>query len=315
MSEAKEFYRRQAPENTPLFQQPWWLDSVCGEQWDAVIHRDHNQLKAAYLYAVNKTGWGQQIVMPPLTQFLGPLYQLTASGTRERNNEETDLLEKLLTGLPPFSGFESRWQHAYQNWLPFHWQQFHQRTRYTYVLEDLSDPEKLRAGFSEKVRREISKAEKLFHAETADGADDFYRLLSKNFREKKIHVPFSLSWFQKVYGACRANQSGKILLAKDEGGKIAAGIFVAGDARTVYYLIGGKNDDYGNSGAMSFLFWRVFSELRSAGKKFDFEGSMLKGVENYFRSFGAVQKGFFEITKVSSSLLKVKKNVRSMLGR
>ena len=92
--------------------------------------------------------------------------------------------------------------------------------------------------------------------------------------------------------------------------------FVAWDSATAYYLIGGRNDDFKNSGAMSLLFWNALNELKATVKSFDFEGSMIKGVENYFRSFGAVQKGFFEITKINSPLLRMKSAAKAiLLGR
>ena len=129
----------------------------------------------------------------------------------------------------------------------------------------------------------------------------------------QLPSPFNI--FKKIFAASIDHHSGKILLAKNEEGKAAAGIFAAWDSTTAYYLIGGKDDDFGNSGGMSLLFWKLFNELGGKVKSFDFEGSMIKGVENYFRSFGAEQKGFFEITKIDSSLIRMKSTMKSILGR
>jgi hypothetical protein len=78
---------------------------------------------------------------------------------------------------------------------------------------------------------------------------------------------------------------------------------VAWDVTTAYYIIGAKDNAYGNSGAMTFLFWNVFKELHDKVTVFNFEGSMISGVENYFRSFGAIQKTFFEISRTDSKLV------------
>jgi len=39
--------------------------------------------------------------------------------------------------------------------------------------------------------------------------------------------------------------------------------------------------------------------------KFDFEGSMIEGIENSFRQFGAIQKPYFAISKTTSRFLKI----------
>lgn len=315
MSEGKDYYRRHHPPDAPLFHLSWWMDAVCGDRWQAAILKSGNELSAYYLYAMKKDAFGQHIFMPHLTQFLGPYYRLQGSTVRERNNEETEILEQLIAQLPAFGSFESRWQSQFQNWLPFHWKKFQQRTRYTYVLADILDPERLRSQFSEKIQREIAKAEKLYRCEETAAGEELFTLIGKNFSSKKMKVPFEESVLKSAFEAAIKQQSGKILLAKDPEGMCAAGIFIAWDANTAYYIIGAKETASGNSGAMSFLFWNAFNLLKGKVKSFDFEGSMIKGVENYFRSFGAEQKGFFEITRINSPLLKMKSAAKSFLGK
>ncbi len=315
MAESKNFYRAHHWTDAPLFHLPWWLDAVCDDQWGVALVNPGDAMKAYYLFPQKRDRLGLHIYMPQLTQFLGPGYRLTGSGIRERNNEETDLLEQLISQLPECSSFESRWNHRFQNWLPFHWKNFQQRTRYTYVLPDISDPLLLKENFSDKIRREISKAGKQFVAEEANDSNALLTLLQKSFREKKMKLPLEKDVLARAFSAAAANQSGSILLAKDASGKTAAAIFVAWDTSTAYYIIGAKDDAFGNSGAMSFLFWTAFLHLKNRVKSFDFEGSMIRGVENYFRSFGAEQKGFFEITKINSPLLKMKSTMKSLLRK
>ncbi|MFI5134420.1 MAG: GNAT family N-acetyltransferase [Chitinophagales bacterium] len=315
MSESSDYYRHHVLDDAPLFHLPWWLDAVCDNNWDVAIFKREDQLVAYYIYATHRNRFGFHLIMPELTQFLGPNYRLNATNIREINNEEMEILETLLSQLPKSASFESRWHFTFQNWLPFYWQGFRQCTRYTYVLEDISNPDSLRQNFSEKIQREISKAEKKFMLEESNDVIKFYQLLEKNFAGKKMKMPFQKSLVNKIFSAAQLNHAGKIFLAVDDLKKVAAGIFVVWDATTAYYIIGGKDDDFGNSGAMSLLFWSAFNELKDRVKSFDFEGSMLRGVENYFRSFGAEQKGFFEITKINSPILKIRATVKSLLRK
>jgi len=310
MSEANKIYRQLVWPDAPVFHQPWWLDAVAGDAWNVCMLKDGEEMKAYFLYALRNDFFGYHIVMPMLTQFLGPNYKLKEKLSRKRLNEETEILEALLQQLPVAVSFESRWHFHFQNWLPFHWEGFSQTTRYTYFLPDISNPQLLRENFSEKINREINKAEKQFSIEKANDVLAFYNLLQKNFSGKRMKIPFQKRLLQRIYDACVVHNTGKIWLAKNDEGIIASGIFIVWDEATAYYLIGGKDDDFGNSGAMSFLFWNALNELKSTVRSFDFEGSMIKGVENYFRSFGAEQKSFFQLSKISSPLLRMKSAIR-----
>src|SRR5215813_8347157 len=112
---------------------------------------------------LKKKSRGLFIRGPHLTQFLGPFYKIECESIREYLNRETELLNALMDDLPPFAYFEQRWHYRYQNYLPFHWKQFQQRNRYTYLLPNIKNQELLWQGFSDKIRREIKKAEKEFH--------------------------------------------------------------------------------------------------------------------------------------------------------
>lgn len=308
----KEIFRKQIWSDAPLFHQLFWLDAVAGDQWDVVVLEEDGVMKAYYLYALRKSPLGIRCYMPELTQFLGPGYRIEKSNERDRLNKETLLLEQLCSMLPSAAEFSSRWQTGYFNWLPFYWMNYKQRVRYSYVLDDISKPEVLRQQFSEKITREIRKAEKSFSIIETDDTEKFYHLIQSNFKSKQAKVQLDFATLNRAYAACSKNGCGKIWCALDQKQQWAASIFVAWDAQTAYYIIGARDDAFGNSGSMSLLFWHAFNELKDTVKSFDFEGSMIKGVENYFRSFGASQRMFFEITRYQSVLLKLKNSLREL---
>jgi len=95
----------------------------------------------------------------------------------------------------------------------------------------------------------------------------------------------------------------RVLFANYQG-KVIASNFLVEDSNTVYYLMGGINPEFADIGAMDLVQYESIKYAISQGKNFDFEGSMVKSIEKYFRSFGAIQKPYFEITKVNSKLLK-----------
>lgn len=311
----KETYRAAQLKHLPLFHQPFWLDAVAGKNWDVVIVKEEDKVIATLPYAFRKSSTGIQLLTPWLTQFLGPHYLIEAATPREKLNRETETLRKLEEQLPKFSAAEMRWHFNYQNWLPFYWKKFKQTTRYTYVINNLSDSQKVYDDFNEKIRREIKKGEQQFKLNTENiDLDNFFSLLKKNLETKNYHLPFDATFLKKLYDACIANEAGEIFIAEDANGKMAAAIFIAWDSTTAYYIIGGKEPESGNSGAMSFLFWNAFQQLSNRVSSFDFEGSMIEGVESYFRSFGAVQHSFFQLSKYNSSVSFLQHEAKSVFN-
>ncbi len=72
-----------------------------------------------------------------------------------------------------------------------------------------------------------------------------------------------------------------------------------------YYLFGAANPEYKTSGAMSLLIWEGIKLAKSRHVDFNFEGSMIKPVERFFRNFGGSQLPYFRIYKNNSVLLKL----------
>ena len=72
---------------------------------------------------------------------------------------------------------------------------------------------------------------------------------------------------------------------------------------SAWYLAGGGDPALRESGAHSLVLWEAIQAVRSHTNQFDFEGSMLPGVERFFREFGALQTPYYAITKGKLSLL------------
>ena len=67
---SQETFRKLLWSDAPLFHQPFWLDAVAPDQWDATVLEEQGLLKAYYLYALRKSSLGLRTYMPELTQFL-----------------------------------------------------------------------------------------------------------------------------------------------------------------------------------------------------------------------------------------------------
>jgi len=74
---------------------------------------------------------------------------------------------------------------------------------------------------------------------------------------------------------------------RDHQNNLLASILVAEDKQTMYYLFGGYNPEFKNSGAMTFLLYQTLQYAQQQEKDFNFCGSNKKSIADYFEGFGA----------------------------
>jgi len=306
----KVLYRElcDAESSVPLFCRSWWLDSVCGEDaWDVVIVMRDRSVVAAMPYFVRVRHGIRRIEMPSLTQYMGPWISYpTLQKYHTRLSFEKEILSEIIEKLPAFDVFQQNFAWTVTNWLPFYWKGFHQTTRYTYVIEDLSDLDKLFSNIRSNIKTDIRKAQKSLRIFDGDDLDRFYQVNKLTFIRQEVSIPYNFDFIHQLDTACTQKGCRKIFFAEDQDGVVHAAIYIVWDNQSAYYLMGGGDPTLRNSGAMSLLIWEAIKFSAGVTQRFDFEGSMLEPVERFFRAFGAVQRPYFHVTKTNSRIIKLK---------
>ena len=304
---AKKEYRELCliEDSIPIFSQDWWLDAVCGvNNWDVVLVKNDSKIIASLPYSFE----GKKnllLTQPKLTQTLGIWVKYPKNQSEYKKlSFEKKVVNDLLSQLPDFELFQQSFRHSFTNWLPFYWEGFQQTTRYTYILKHIKDTEKIYSGFASKARTDIKKAEKRLKILPGANLTDLYKLINKSYERQGVKNPTSYSFLEKVELACNKHSCGKIFIAQGENGENHAGVYLVWDKQSAYYLLGGGDPDFRNSGAHSFLIWEAIKYASKFIDDFDFEGSMVEGVERFNRGFGAVQTPYFSIYKDNRSFLR-----------
>ena len=102
---------------------------------------------------------------------------------------------------------------------------------------------------------------------------------------------------------CYQKNCGKTIYASDQSGNIHSALFIIWNNYSAYNLISTIDPDYRNSGSTSLLIWEMIKYISDKTERFDFEGSMIEGVERSFRQFGAKQIPYFLIYKDKRNVL------------
>ena len=298
-----------------IFDEPWWLDAVAPGSWSEVSIEKEGQTVARWPFVVRKRFGAIFVTDAPGAKLLGPWIRPPEGKYATRLGREQQLLDELADRLPPYAILKQNFHYDRTDWLPLYWRGFRQTTRYSYRLPDLSDLDAVWAGMRENIRREIRKAGKRLAIDRDAGVETLAAQLDKTFERQGGRIGIPTGSVQRWHEAAKGRQQGRIYAAVDTEDRIHASIFVIWDARSAVYLLGGGDPELRSSGAHSLLLWTAIQDSADQTAAFDFEGSMVRPIERFFRAFGARQTPYFEITHMTSRWLELAQELRASLRR
>ncbi len=282
-----------------LYASRWWLEKVAPNSYVILALREKNNLVAVWplVYRFNFEG-RLNLVMPKMTQTLGILMRPSDRKQAEQLSYEHRIMEGMIDKLPDFDEFYHKFSSRMKNWLPFHWHQFKQTTLYSYVFDDLSDLNEIWNNMRSHVRQNIRKAEKkrITVIDTGD-ADSFFVLNKKTYQRQGLTTPLDEGIIRAILADPCAPYGSRLFVARDAEGNDQACVFLVYDQHCAYYIAGGADPDVRDSGAQIMALWQAIQFAAQHCVRFDFEGSMIKNIENVFRGFGAAQSPYFAIQK------------------
>ncbi|MDR1938264.1 MAG: GNAT family N-acetyltransferase [Tannerellaceae bacterium] len=301
----KEKYRSlcRAELSIPVFSRDWWLDVVCGEgKWDVLLHEEKGRIRAAMpLYLPLP----KVVSMPPYTQTMGVWFAAEAGDTKYTTalGQRQAICRGFTSELAKYRAFLQNFHYGVTDWLPFYWAGYCQTTRYTYLLNNIQSPEALWDNMSAHVRRNITKAKEKHRLSVRRDVptEDFLRACSLTFErqgKKTLHIDV----LKRLINVCRERGQGDLWGGYDESGRLHAAAFIVWQESSAWYLAGGADPSLRDSGAHALVLWEAIRAVAAYTPRFDFEGSMLPGVERFFREFGAIQTPYFTISRGKISL-------------
>ncbi len=277
-----------------------WLQ-VYGDELELVgIYRDAQQLSGGFFFTnARRKGIGM-IKLPPYTPHCGFFYESSATNRASQSNNIQEVMTEVVTYLSQkkanllILAFPSNVQ-ALQRFI---WNSYKVIPAYTYRLDLIKELEQLRENFDPKHRNAISKALKdgIVVKDTSDNEKSlsFFRHALQesgaNVYEKELRnilLQFS-------------DATNSFTLQAEKNGTPCGIVHCIYDAVSCYYLLGGVDKRSGLQGVNHLLVSESIARAKSLGcKVFDFEGSMLQGVEKFFRGFGPDLFPYFTVNKGS----------------
>lgn len=292
--------KRAIKEVNSVFEQPWWLDIVADKSWDEIVIYNKNSEcigRLPYVYAKKHFLWVCSV--PILTQQLGPWICVNDSMKRVAKIKHIKkVTEQIIDKLKKYKNVDLYLYKNYEYILPFIWAGYSVEPRVSYVIEDLTNLSNVEAGMDAKVRNLIRSASKNVTVTEDVSAEDLVNLLTSTFQKQGRELPFKGEIIKHIYDEALHRKAGKIFGAVDiSTGKVVAAAFFLYDENTCYYLLGGKDYNLEINGCQELLIWHGIKFAATVSKEFDFEGSMIQGIESFFRGFGGRPCIYFRVCK------------------
>lgn len=295
-----------------VFASKKWL-SIYGKSLTVVgIYKDEHHLIGGFYYLNTKKYGFTFIKLPPYTPHCGLFYSSDSKNNSSINNVSKEIMNNICTY---FSNQKSAltilaFPSNIIDFQPFIWNKYKVIPNYTYRINLENSIENIKSNFDSKNRNAINKAIKedvTVSENSLCKADLFYFFKdSLSTTDANIYENVLENILNKF-----SNDSNSFSVEAKKNDELLGSVFCIFDKNTCYYLLGSVNKKSGIQGVNNLLVQKSIEKAKELGcTTFDFEGSMLKGVEKFFRSFGPILFPYFTANKASlplEILLKFKK--------
>lgn len=262
----------------PVYLLPWYLDVVCGRgHWQAHLQVVADTVVAIWICNTRKKGRLTYSVTPELSPYHGLHIvgdHLAAADLEQFANYVRAHYHYMEHDLAP------------QDWLSA------ADEKTTFIINQSHSSDAAWGMMKSDYRRKIKKA-KAEHTVVEVEFDHFREILTQSFSAKEKKQPYNMALFSKLDAECKKHNTRRILGLTDQQGKIVAAAYFLHDQQCTYYLAGGH---VAGTNPMYLLLWEGIKQSLDRGRAFDFEGSMIPGVAQFFRGFGGQQTAYAHYT-------------------
>jgi len=297
-------------EGKNLFLQPKWLDYFQPEAESYLIRRGRESIAAFHLYRYKSMG-GTYLISAPFAQNIG--LQINYSSLKNYNfQSETKrvmrVLTEFLTSQEKNSFLDLSLPPTISDIQPAQWAGLKTSVKYTYLLSLDNSEMELLAGMSAERRKNIRQSEKNNY-EIRKNSDplDVLILVRKSMRRAGEFFHDNV-----LENMCAENHLMVDWFTVYKSGVPLATVIFASDQHTAYYLAGGHDATMNDSNAGSYAMWLSLCEAKNSGRStFNFMGSSVPAIEQYFRHFGGKLTPYFKLERLPASVKWIKKIKRT----
>lgn len=261
--------------NSRIYAFSWYLNCVA-DSWGVLVYKDYEAVMPLPI----KSKYGiKYVFLPPWVQQLGVF---------SKNSIPKELLLEFIMGIPKkFKKVEiylnSENQLSLQNI----------NIRNNYILKLTNFYVNIIKNFSKGRRSSIKQAEQ-FNLQIENTIDlNALVNLFLQVKNRSVTRNFDFKRLEKIKEKLHPLKKLKIYHVKNTNEELLGGAVFLFDENRITYLFSIVNEKGKEKQAMSFLINYMIESNAKSNFIFDFEGSMVKSLESFFKSFGAEKELYY----------------------
>lgn len=287
------------PYANSVFEQPWWLDIVAEGKWREAMVKDGDKVLARLPYVYDRGVIKNPVYTQTLGVWLAPELKAFERGNSQLHRQK-EVLTQLLAQLPKAREICITLDHSNSYVLPYRWQGFHLEPSFSYRLRDLRDMGGHRARLGKTVNKNLRSAEKKLTVESGvTGIETLLELQRLTYDRQNRKPPVEDALTSRLMERAMELDSGRLFIARDQEGRAHGAAFFVYDEKCCFYLLSGQNPSFKSDGSQNLLLMKGIEFASTVSMDFDFEGSMIEGIENFFRQFGGEQVINYRVSRRS----------------
>jgi len=285
-----------------VFHYSWWLEATSPDFRILVVRDRDFRVIGGLPLPRTRSSFLKLYHAPLLTPYLGPIFDLTGiTNNYDRLFVMRSQGELLARSLPSFDTFRYMAGACGPDLQGFLWAGFRIQLAYTFRFSAQSSLEDISSAMSRTHSQKLSKAKRL--KLTVSKTSDIETLISLNnmiFARQNRQPPYAPELVRRLWRESISRNRARLYLAHTADGLAAAGLLTVNDNRSTYQIISGVDPAMSDVPGGNLVLWTAIQEAIQEGRDFDFEGSSLRGVEVFYRRWGAAAVPVWRIEKSGS---------------
>lgn len=287
-----------------LFQTTQWLTWL-GYHPTVFLIEEQNEIIAGVALTNFKKYKVKGYHKAPYTPYNAPILGNAIAKTDKEQQKQRNYIVALLAAIDEAGVVEFNLNLGHFDFLPYIWKGYLTTVRVSYkVTVDMNNV----SNYNSTTRNYLNRLTKLVENETLNlevdkKLDSFFELLETSAKQRNYNP--KISHLKKLFNNKAFTNWFCINISYDN--KLISGAVIVYDNKCMYNLLNATVIE-GVEGEQLSLIKQVniltmhtaLLQAKAQHKDFDFEGSMLQGVEKFYRHFGAVQSPYYRAVKAKN---------------
>jgi len=261
----------------------WYLNLVANKNWNVLVLNDYQAVLPLPIQRVKRKLLKKMVVQPHYCQQLGVFYNQISKKEQELF---LDFFKKENVLQYQFNTDNTFVLNAFKE---------HITIKNNYVL-DLNRPyNEIKKNYKKGLKQNIKKAEKASLTITKDVDFNAFKTLKLQNSVHKIKAK-DYKKMEELTDAIIQKGKGDFFAVYQQN-KITTVAFYIITKKRIIYLLSATNQTGKKNGATAFLMDYIIKNHCQQPKILDFEGSSIKGIADFFKSFGATNEPYYAFIK------------------